>query len=152
MAKYTLLLLAIFGINNTVNAQEDKYLWLEEVDGEKALEFVNKQNKATIEQLSAEKDYKSIYDKSLEIYNSSEKIAYPSIRGKFVYNFWKDKNHERGIWRRCLLSDYKKGKYNWETLLDIDELSKKDNKKWDQVLRFSEKLIIQAISRSRYRN
>ena len=130
MAKFTLLLLAIFGINNTVNAQEDKYLWLEEVDGEKALEFVNKQNKATLEQLSAEKDYKSIYDKSLEIYNSSEKIAYPSIRGKFVYNFWKDKNHERGIWRRCLLTDYSNGKLNWETLLDIDELSKKDNKKW----------------------
>ena len=129
MRKYSLLLLAIFGANS-VNAQEDKYLWLEDVDGEKSLEFVNKLNDATVEKLSKEKDYKPIYDKSLEIYNSSDKIAYPSIQGNYVYNFWKDKNHERGIWRRCLLSDYKKGKYNWETLLDIDELSKKDNKKW----------------------
>ncbi|TDP57590.1 prolyl oligopeptidase family serine peptidase [Flavobacterium dankookense] len=130
MAKYTLLLLAIFGINNTVNAQEDKYLWLEEVDGEKALSFVNEQNKATFDKLSKEKDYQSIYDQCLAIFNSSERIAYPSINGNYVYNFWKDKNHERGIWRRCLLTDYKSGKLNWETLLDIDELSKKDNKKW----------------------
>ena len=130
MAKYTLLLLAFFVIIQTIQAQQDKYQWLEDIDGEKSLEFVNAQNKATIEKLNKEKDYQSIYDKSLEIYNSPEKIAYPNIQGNYVYNFWKDKDHERGIWRRCLLSNYAKRKYVWETLIDIDELSKKDNIKW----------------------
>jgi len=130
MEKYTLLFFAIFGMIQIAQAQEDKYLWLEEVDGQKALKFVDGQNKATIEELSAEKDYQSIYDKSLEIYNSAERIPYPTIHGDYVYNFWKDKDHERGIWRRCLLSNYTNGKLNWEILLDIDKLSKKDDIKW----------------------
>lgn len=130
MKKYTLLLLALFGIVLSTQAQEDKYLWLEEVDGQKALEFVNAQNITTIAELSAEKDYQNIYDKSLAIYNSDERIAYPSIRGNYVYNFWKDKDHVRGIWRRSTVDDYRKGNPTWETLLDIDKLSEEDDIKW----------------------
>lgn len=130
MKKNTLLLLALFGIVLITQAQEDKYLWLEEVDGQKALEFVNAQNKTTVAELSAEKNYQDIYDKSLAISNSTDRIAYPSIRGNYVYNFWKDKDHVRGIWRRSTVDDYKKGNPNWETLLDIDKLSEEDDIKW----------------------
>ena len=130
MKKYILLVVALFGISQIIQAQEDKYQWLEEVDGEAPLEFVKTQNKATLEKLSAEKDYQDIYDKSLEIYNSTERIAYPTIRGNYVYNFWKDKDHVRGIWRRCLLNTYKSGEPVWETLLDIDELAQKEDIKW----------------------
>lgn len=130
MTKCTLMLLTLLVTSQPIHAQQDKYQWLEDIDGQKSLDFVNTQNKATIEKLSKEKDYKSIYDKSLEIYNSSDRIAYPNIKGKYVYNFWKDKYHERGIWRRCLLANYTNGKFDWETLIDIDEMSKKDNIKW----------------------
>jgi prolyl oligopeptidase len=130
MKKYTLLVLALLGINQFVQAQEDKYQWLEEVDSEKSLEFVNSLNKATVEKLSAEKDYQDIYDKSLAIYNSTERIAYPTIQGNYAYNFWKDKDHVRGIWRRSPLDSYTSGQPVWETLLDIDEISKKDDIKW----------------------
>jgi prolyl oligopeptidase len=130
MKKYTLLLLALFGIVLSTQAQEDKYLWLEEVDGQKALEFVNAQNKTTVAELSAEKEYQDIYDKSLAIYNSDDRIAYPTIRGNYVYNFWKDKDHVRGIWRRSTVDDYRKGNPKWETLLDIDKLSEEDDIKW----------------------
>ncbi len=130
MKRNILVLLTLFGISLLSQAQEDTYLWLEEVDGEKALEFVQSQSKVTFDKLSAEKDYQDIYDKSLGIYNSSERIAYPTIHGNYVYNFWKDKDHERGIWRRCLLTNYTSGKLDWETLLDIDALSKKEDIKW----------------------
>ncbi|PQJ81470.1 prolyl oligopeptidase family serine peptidase [Polaribacter glomeratus] len=130
MKNYILILVALLGITQITQAQEDNYLWLEEVDGEKALEFVKNQNKATVEKLSAEKDYQDIYDRSLAIYNSKEKIAYPNVYGNYVFNFWKDKNHVRGIWRRCLLESYTSGNPVWETLLDIDALSKKDDIKW----------------------
>lgn len=130
MIKYTFLAAALFGIVLITQAQEDKYQWLEEVDGKEALEFVEVQNQITLEKLSKEKDYQPIYDKSLEIYNSSERIAYPTIRGNYVYNFWKDKDHARGIWRRTLKSDYISGNPKWETLLDIDEMSKKEDIKW----------------------
>ncbi|WP_338358877.1 prolyl oligopeptidase family serine peptidase [Yeosuana marina] len=130
MKKHTLLFIALLGICQIFQAQEDKYQWLEEVDGKKALEFVNNQSKATFEKLSEEKDYQDIYDKSLAIYNSNERIAYPTIRGTYVYNFWRDKDHVRGIWRRSPLESYTNGNPVWETLLDIDELSKKDDIKW----------------------
>ena len=130
MKKYTLLLLALFGIVLTTQAQDDKYLWLEEVDGQKALEFVNAQNKTTIEELSAEKDFQDIYDKSLAIYNSNERIAYPSFYGDYVYNLWQNKDHVRGIWRRSSVENYSTGNPIWETMIDLDELSAKDDKKW----------------------
>ena len=123
-------LLALLGICQMIRAQEDKYLWLEEIDGKKALEFVENQNKLTLEKLSREKNYQQIYDKSLEIYDSPERIAYPAIHGNYVFNFWKDKDHARGIVRRCLLADYLRGRFEWETMLDIDELSKKEGVKW----------------------
>lgn len=130
MTKYILLILTSLGLASSLNAQQDKYAWLEDVEGKDALEFVNKQNRITFDKLSKEKYYSLIYNKSLEIFNSPEKIVYPGINGKYVYNFWKDKDHERGIWRRCLLHDYKNGNLNWETLLDIDALARKDNIKW----------------------
>jgi prolyl oligopeptidase len=114
----------------SLEAQDDPYLWLEEVDGAKALEFVNTQNKTTVEKLTQVKEYQSIYDKALEINNSTDKIAYPSINGDFIYNFWQDKQHVRGIWRRSSKQSYLSGKPEWETLLDLDEMSAKDNVKW----------------------
>jgi prolyl oligopeptidase len=109
---------------------EDPYQWLEEVNGEKALEFVNQRNKATVEKLSVQKDYQKIYDKSLEIYNSNDRIVYPSVYDKVVYNFWQDKEHVRGIWRRTSKADYLRGKPTWEILLDLDAMSKRDNIQW----------------------
>src|SRR6266850_2863566 len=74
MKKYTLIFLAIFALITCTNAQTaDPYLWLEEVDGKKALEFVEQQNKVTLDKLTHEKDYQSIYAKSLEIYNSTDR-------------------------------------------------------------------------------
>ncbi len=130
MKKYYLLAAALFGILLTTQAQEDKYLWLEEIDGEKSLEYVEAQNKVTFEELSKQKDYQSIYDTSLEIYNSTERIAYPTVRGNYVYNFWQDTDHVRGIWRRSSMESYASGDPVWETLLDIDALSEKDDIKW----------------------
>lgn len=130
MTKNILFFLATFTTIFTTQAQEDPYLWLEEIESEKALEFVTTQNKITLDKLSSSKEYENIYNSCLEIYNSSDKLVLPSTIREFVYNFWKDENNERGIWRRSLKTKYLEGNPEWETLLDIDELSKKDNIKW----------------------
>jgi prolyl oligopeptidase len=130
MKKQLVILTLIIAIVKMSNAQEDNYQWLEDVDSQKSMEFVGTQNRKTIEILTNEKVYSSIYDRTLEILNSSDRIAFPSILGIYVYNFWKDKDHVRGIWRRCLLTSYLSNNYEWDILLDIDELSKKDNEKW----------------------
>ena len=113
-----------------MQAQEDTYLWLEVIDSKKSLEFVNTQNKITQDKLSSNAEYQAIYDKSLEIYNSTYRIAFPSIICNHIYNFWQDKEHARGIWRRTTKESYLSNNTIWETLLDIDALALKDDIKW----------------------
>lgn len=109
--------------------EEDPYLWLEEVDAEKSMEWVHAQNKST-DALKNDPAFQSIYDKNLAILNSDERIAYPGIRGDYIYNFWQDDKHIRGIWRRTTMEEYRKERPTWETLLDIDALSEQDGEKW----------------------
>jgi prolyl oligopeptidase len=109
---------------------EDPFIWLEDVDSQKSLEWVNKKNDYSLGVLKSQKDYQSIYSKNLEIYNSTDRIADPAIYGDFVYNFWQDKNNPRGIWRRTAIKSYLLGNPVWETLLDLDKLSETDGMKW----------------------
>lgn len=111
-------------------AQEDPFIWLEEIDSEKSLEWVEKQNDVSLKILKRQPNYQAIYDKNLEILNSDERIADPAIYGSYIYNFWQDKENPRGVWRRAELKKYLKGNPDWETLLDIDKLSKEDDIKW----------------------
>ena len=130
MKKLVLITLLLLTNIFTLMAQEDPYQWLEDVDGKKALEFVENQNKLSLDVLINQKDYQDIYDKSLAIINATDRIANPTISGNYIYNFWQDKEHERGIWRRTSKESYNSGNPTWETVIDIDALSKKDNVKW----------------------
>lgn len=130
MKKLILVFTLLAVMTQIGHTQEDPYLWLEDVDGEKSLEWVEKWNEKSLAVLTAQPDYKSIYEKSLEIYNSTDRIASPSIVGDKIYNFWQDSDHERGIWRRTSLKSYLGGDPEWETVLDIDALSEKDGEKY----------------------
>lgn len=131
MIKNLIFLTAMLLTVNLVNAQgEDPYLWLEKVEDEKALEWVEDMNEKSLKVLTSHEKYDDIYQKSLEIYNSDERIAYPGVYGDFVYNFWQDADHVRGIWRRSSKESYMSGNPDWEILLDLDEMSKKDDVKW----------------------
>jgi len=108
----------------------DPYLWLEDVEGTRALAWVRAQNAKSLGELQAVKQYKPIYDKALEIYDSQDRIPYPTLMGKYVYNFWQDKTHTRGIWRRTQLWSYRTSAPQWETVLDLDALSRTDKEMW----------------------
>ena len=108
----------------------DAYLWLEEIEGEKAVSWVEDKNKASLAVLKAQPMFEGIYQKALEIHNSDERIAYPKIRGKYIYNFWQDENNERGIWRRTTLKEYLRPSPKWEILLDIDKLCQDEGEQW----------------------
>lgn len=127
-AGWALLCLAIgFG----VQAQnDDPYLWLEEVEDPAALEWVVKRNEATLAALQAHPEFEGIKAKALEILDAADRIAYPSIMGGFVYNFWQDATHPRGIWRRTVLESYLAGEPEWEVMLDIDALGSKEDVNW----------------------
>ncbi|MFZ1611376.1 MAG: prolyl oligopeptidase family serine peptidase [Chitinophagales bacterium] len=129
--KFSILIICTFSLIQSIfSQQEDSFLWLEEIDGDKAMEFVTSQNKITFDLLTSQPEYQGIYDASLAIYNSEDRIVYPSVYGDYVYNFWQDAEHVRGIWRRATKGNYLNGVANWEILLDLDSMSAADNAMW----------------------
>ena len=55
----------------------DPYLWLEDVEGAKALAWAREQNKKTTAELEAVKEFKPIYERTLQILDSQERIPSP---------------------------------------------------------------------------
>ncbi len=132
---FAFLVVALTAVNAPALAQEtpgpdDPYLWLEDVEGERAMDWVEARNQATVAELSAHAAYDSLFEDVLEILNSDERIAYPSIMGDYLYNFWTDEVHERGIWRRTTWDSYLSGDPEWEVLLDIDALAILEDTPW----------------------
>ena len=131
-ASFPLILMTAVALIASLYAEKstDPFLWLEEVEGRSALEWVESHNQATIDILEQQPDFPDIKETCLTILNSKERIAYPFIRGQYIYNFWQGESAERGLWRRTPREEYFKPFPVWETLLDLDELSKTENEKW----------------------
>jgi prolyl oligopeptidase len=108
----------------------DPYVWLEEVTGDKAIEWVKSKNEITLSKLASSDDFKKLESDLLAILDSNERIPFVSKQGEFYYNFWRDKNNVRGLWRRTTLAEYKKKDPNWEIILDLDQLAKEENENW----------------------
>ena len=100
------------GFNAGAFAQEtsdDPYLWLEEIESTKALDWVRAQNKRSLEVLENVPEFEALRDEALSILDSQSRIPYGQIRGDVVYNFWQDASHKRGLWRRASLESYRAG-------------------------------------------
>lgn len=114
----------------TVENLSDPRMWLEDVDGAAALDWVREKNKDALSILG-DPNEDAMYKRILAILDSKEKIPYIGrVLNNLYYNFWQDDVHVRGIWRRCPLAEYKKEQPNWETVLDLDALSKAEGKTW----------------------
>jgi len=108
----------------------DPYLWLEEVEGEQAFNWVGEQNKVSLNELQSDPRFKRYESEALAIYEAEDKLIYGSIRGDFLYNFLQDGEHTRGIWRRTPLKHYLANDPEWELLLDLDALAESDDENW----------------------
>ena len=113
-----------------VASDDDPYLWLEEVENEKALAWARERSDADTAVLEAVPEFSAIHTELLEIYNSKDRIPVSGFRGDWLYNFWRDDNHVRGIWRRTTLAEFSKDEPAWETVLDVDALAETDNENW----------------------
>ncbi len=108
----------------------DPRLWLEEVEGERALAQVREWNSRTLDRLKADPLYDELYAAALEIVNSQDKIPAPGLRGGHVYNFWQDEDHVRGLWRRTSVESYLTPRPDWDVLIDIDALAEDEGRNW----------------------
>jgi prolyl oligopeptidase len=112
------------------DAASDPLLWLEEVEGKTALDWVAAENKRSLDALQADPRYEALHTAALKIVNASDRVPMPSFRAGGIDNFWQDKDAVRGVWRRTSLDSYRTKTPQWETVLDIDALSKSEAANW----------------------
>ncbi|ORA84418.1 prolyl oligopeptidase family serine peptidase [Mycobacterium malmoense] len=110
-------------------AQDDPYLWLEEITGEEALEWVRARNEPTLAEFRDAR-FERMRAEALEVLDTDARIPYVVRRGEYLYNFWRDAANPRGLWRRTTLGSYRTDSPEWDVLIDIDELGRIDDQKW----------------------
>ncbi len=124
----------VLGACTTMSAflpqRADPYLWLEEVEGERALAWVGEQNEQSLGRLQGDPRYAALHADALAIANNRDRLPTGSVREGYYYNFWQDETHVRGIWRRTPLAAFANNAPVWETLLDIDALAQTENANW----------------------
>ena len=114
----------------TVTApDDDPYLWLEEVDGARAVAWAEAQNARTAEAFVTAATGAD-QDAVAAILDRPDNIPYVIRRGAQLYNFWKDAAQPRGLWRRTTLTSYRTETPEWEILLDIDALAAAEGEDW----------------------
>jgi prolyl oligopeptidase len=114
---------------NPADGSDDPFLWLEEIEGARAVGWVETENART-DSVLCDAAYRADFDAVLKILNSDERIPFVSKSGDHLYNFWKDAAHPRGLWRRTTLDSYRGDAPVWELLLDIDALNAAEGIAW----------------------
>lgn len=109
---------------------DDPFLWLEDVEGEKALAWVREKNARTQAELGTQPEFQALEASIRAILDSDAKIPAVTKIGPYYYNLWRDRTNERGLWRRTTLEEYRKPNPAWEPVLDIDALNKAEGENW----------------------
>jgi len=117
------------GLPNLENPDADPWLWLEEVDGKRALEWVDAQTATTVARLAGP-DFERDRAALLAILDRPDNLPVVTRRGGLLYNFWRDAGHPRGLWRRTTLESYRRAEPEWDVLLDIDALATAEGEDW----------------------
>jgi prolyl oligopeptidase len=107
----------------------DENIWLEEIYGEQPLAWVREQNART-EDLLEDAQYTELERSILEVLDSTDRIAMVGKHGEWYYNFWKDRDNPKGLWRRTKWEGYRAGSPEWDVLLDVDALSAAEGQEW----------------------
>ena len=107
----------------------DPYLWLEDITGDDALEWVRGRNEPTLAELCGE-EFETMRAEALEVLDTDARIPYVRRRGDHLYNFWRDAANPRGLWRRTTLDSYRSESPDWDVLIDVDGLAEADGENW----------------------
>ncbi len=107
----------------------DPYLWLEDITGADALDWVRGHNEPTLAELCDER-FEQMRAQALEVLDTDARIPYVRRRGDYLYNFWRDAANPRGLWRRTTLERYRTDDVEWDVLIDVDELASADGENW----------------------
>src|SRR5690348_16184772 len=109
---------------------DDPFLWLEDVEGAAALQWVRAENTRSLAELEADPRYAGLHEAALAVVTASDRIPYPRFLGDRLANFWQDDGHVRGLWRWTSLASFRAAEPQWRTLLDVDALAAAEGRNW----------------------
>nr|WP_051092559.1 prolyl oligopeptidase family serine peptidase [Jongsikchunia kroppenstedtii] len=109
---------------------DDPYLWLEDVTGDEALDWVRAHNQLTLQRLATGDRFDELNAGALEVLDTDARIPYPRRRGEYLYNFWRDAEHPRGLWRRTTPESYATDAPEWDVLIDLDRVAADEDENW----------------------
>ncbi|ESY33158.1 peptidase S9 [Mesorhizobium sp. LNJC384A00] len=119
-----------FDFRPTLNApDDDPYLWHEDIEGERALDWTASQSARTLGHFGGtqfERDRAAL----TAIFDRPDKTPQITRHCHYLYNFWQDARNRRGLWRRSTLAAYMKADPQWEALLDLDAVAVSDGEDW----------------------
>ena len=121
---------ALFAFTAVADGPDDPYVWLEEIDGPKALEWARMENARSLGMLEKDPRFATLREEARTILTSPSRLPLGEIHRGAIYNFWQDETHLRGVWRRASADSYRNGKPEWETLVDFDQLARDENENW----------------------
>jgi prolyl oligopeptidase len=108
---------------------DDPYSWLEAIDGEQSLDWVERHNVATLARLSGER-FEQMRAEGLDVLDADTNIPGVARTGEYLYNFWRDGGQPRGVWRRTTLEEYRKDSPMWDVVIDVDALAAAEDENW----------------------
>ncbi|RMI30797.1 prolyl oligopeptidase family serine peptidase [Nocardia stercoris] len=108
----------------------DPYLWLEDVTGDAPLSWARERNEVVHERFAATDRFSALEHRILDMFDTDARIPYPTRRDTWLYNFWRDAAHPKGIWRRTTFEQYRTENPEWDVLLDLDALSAAESENW----------------------
>ena len=108
---------------------DDPYLWLEDITGDDALDWVRAHNEPTLAKFGGE-EFEQMRTEALEVLDTDARIPYVRRRGDHLYNFWRDADNPRGLWRRTTLESYRTDEAHWDVILDVDALADAEDENW----------------------
>ena len=108
----------------------DRFGWLEEIHGPRALAWVAGQNARTAETLETDPRFEPFRREALAIFTAQDRIPVPEFRGDGVDNLWQDAANPHGLWRHATLDSYRSASPRWTTMIDLDQLSDAEGESW----------------------
>lgn len=103
---------------------------LEPIDSPEALEWAEDWSARTEADVDDHPLRTSLRERILAALNTDDRIPYVTRRGDRLFNFWRDAEHPRGLWRTTDLDSYLSGEATWDVLIDVDRLAADEDENW----------------------
>ena len=122
--------LATAALAQSAASGDDPFQWLETIEAPRSLAWVKDQNARTAAVLETDPRYETFRRQAFDIFSAPDRIPEPQFLSGGIANFWQEKTHPRGLWRRTSTAGYRQASPPWETLIDLDALAKAEGRDW----------------------